>query len=85
MAIEDLLRREPVRLDETAIAEKIKGRAVLVTGAKEAFEVRPEGQVTRAPPRTEKTAADALPSTADRRYDGFVDITRTRCSGSRTK
>ncbi len=33
VAIEDLLRREPVRLDETAIAEKIKGRAVLVTGA----------------------------------------------------
>jgi FlaA1/EpsC-like NDP-sugar epimerase len=33
VAIEDLLRREPVRLDETAIAEKIKGRAVMVTGA----------------------------------------------------
>ena len=33
VAIEDLLRREPVRLDETAIAEKIKDRAVLVTGA----------------------------------------------------
>ncbi len=33
VAIEDLLRREPVRLDETAIAEKIRGRVVLVTGA----------------------------------------------------
>jgi FlaA1/EpsC-like NDP-sugar epimerase len=33
VAIEDLLRRDPVRLDETAIAEKIRGRVVLVTGA----------------------------------------------------
>ncbi|MEZ4294132.1 MAG: nucleoside-diphosphate sugar epimerase/dehydratase [Polyangiaceae bacterium] len=33
VAIEDLLRREPVKLDETAIAEKIRGRVVLVTGA----------------------------------------------------
>jgi FlaA1/EpsC-like NDP-sugar epimerase len=33
VAIEDLLRREPVRLDETAIGEKIRGRAVLITGA----------------------------------------------------
>ena len=33
VAIEDLLRREPVRLDETSIAEAIKGRVVLITGA----------------------------------------------------
>lgn len=33
VAIEDLLRRDPVRLDETAIAAKIRGRVVLVTGA----------------------------------------------------
>jgi FlaA1/EpsC-like NDP-sugar epimerase len=33
VAIEDLLRREPVRLDESAIGEKIRGRVVLVTGA----------------------------------------------------
>ncbi|MBK8252373.1 MAG: polysaccharide biosynthesis protein [Polyangiaceae bacterium] len=33
VAIEDLLRREPVKLDETAIAEKIRGRVVMITGA----------------------------------------------------
>lgn len=33
VAIEDLLRREPVRLDEAAIADEIRGRVVLVTGA----------------------------------------------------
>jgi FlaA1/EpsC-like NDP-sugar epimerase len=33
VAIEDLLRREPVRLDEDAIAKSVRGRPVLVTGA----------------------------------------------------
>ena len=33
VAIEDLLRREPVVLDDQAIASELKGRAVLVTGA----------------------------------------------------
>ena len=33
VAIEDLLRREPVRLDDGAILDVIRGRVVLVTGA----------------------------------------------------
>ncbi len=33
VAIEDLLRREPVRLDEEAICDNVRGRSVLVTGA----------------------------------------------------
>ena len=33
IAIEDLLRREPVALDDEAISEAIRGRTVLVTGA----------------------------------------------------
>ncbi|MFO0549222.1 MAG: nucleoside-diphosphate sugar epimerase/dehydratase [Polyangiaceae bacterium] len=33
VAIEDLLRRDPIILDETAISEDVRGRVVLVTGA----------------------------------------------------
>jgi FlaA1/EpsC-like NDP-sugar epimerase len=33
VAIEDLLRREPVQLEESAIAEFVRGRCVLVSGA----------------------------------------------------
>lgn len=33
VAVEDLLGRHPVKLDETAIAERLRGRVVLVTGA----------------------------------------------------
>jgi len=33
LALEDLLRRDPVRPDTTAIAEFVRGKAVLVTGA----------------------------------------------------
>lgn len=33
VAIEDLLRRDPIRLDEAGISEAIRGRVVMVTGA----------------------------------------------------
>ena len=56
----------PLAVPADAKTLQLAADAVLVTGGKEVFEVRPEGQVTRVLSRGDKTPADALPPTAER-------------------
>ncbi|MDO8599632.1 MAG: SDR family NAD(P)-dependent oxidoreductase, partial [bacterium] len=79
ISIEDLIRREPIRVDEVAIRRAIAGKAVLVTGAAGSIGSEIVRQVCRYGPRTltcfevDETELHRMQLTLEREFRGLAE------------